>query len=149
MKPYVISIITLLVVFSFCNQPEKKSGMDETITREIEKVMKQQEKDWSAGALEAYMEGYWKSDSLKFIGKAGITFGWQNILEKYQKSYPDKDSMGKLKFDIISMEMICFKTVLVIGNWKLTRTSDVLQGYYSLIWKRIEGKWLIVTDHSS
>lgn len=149
MKSSIVLLFIIVLIFSSCNPPGNKLGLDNTTREEILKILKKQEEDWSKGDIEAYMEGYWKSDSLKFIGKNGVTYGWQNTMAKYQKSYPDKDSMGKLKFEIISMEMICFKTVLVIGKWNLTRKSDFLQGYYSLIWKRIDGKWVIVTDHSS
>ena len=31
------------------------------------------------------MEGYWKSESLKFYGANGVTYGWDNTLERYQK----------------------------------------------------------------
>ena len=129
--------------------PKGKLELDTETRHQIEKVMSKQEEDWSNGDIDAYMEGYWKSDSLKFISKNGVTYGWGKTLAKYQNAYPDKASMGKLKFEIRSMELICFKTVLVIGKWTLERTEGLLEGYYSLIWKRIDGKWVIVIDHTS
>ncbi|HQX40352.1 MAG TPA: DUF4440 domain-containing protein, partial [Niabella sp.] len=56
---------------------------------------------WNNADLDAFMEGYWKSDSLRFIGKTGITYGWQNTLNNYKKGYADKAAMGELKFDIL------------------------------------------------
>ncbi len=62
------------------------------------------------------MNGYWESDSLKFIGKNGITYGYDATLERYKKSYPDVQAMGKLKFDILSMKKLDKKHVFVIGK---------------------------------
>ena len=86
------------------------------------------------------MNGYWKSDSLKFIGKKGLTYGWQNTLENYKKSYPDKSAMGNLSFEIISVETLADEVSLVIGKWQLMRETDQPNGYFSLVWKKVEGK---------
>jgi ketosteroid isomerase-like protein len=104
---------------------------------------------WNQGNLEDFMAGYWKSDSLKFIGKSGITYGWQATLNNYKKSYPDKAAMGILTFEIISVEKTSNKTAFVIGKWKLKRQNDEPKGYFTLFWRKIKGKWFIVADHSS
>ena len=56
---------------------------------EIRKVMQDQENAWNEGDIPGFMEYYWKSDSLVFIGSNGIQNGWQSTLERYQRSYPD------------------------------------------------------------
>jgi len=111
--------------------------------------MDEQVECWNNADIACFMEGYWKSDSLKFIGKSGITYGWKNTLENYKKSYPDKAAMGKLTFELVSIEALASDIVLLIGKWHLLRVADELGGHYSLIWKRIEGKWVIIADHSS
>lgn len=108
-----------------------------------------QEASWNNGDIEGYMSCYWDSDSLKFIGKSGITYGWKTTLEHYKKSYPDKTAMGTLTFSDIRIKRIKRKLVMVTGSWRLTREKDILQGYYSLFWKKIKGKWVIVIDHTS
>jgi hypothetical protein len=47
-----------------------------------------------------YMQGYLKSDSLVFVSKNGPKYGWDNTLNNYLKSYPDRSAMGNLTFDI-------------------------------------------------
>ncbi len=111
--------------------------------------MAAQEKAWNAGQLEAFMDGYWKSDSLKFIGSRGLTYGWQATLDNYKKGYPSREAMGRLTFTIISVEVIGKKDAFVIGKWHLKRTKDDLSGHYTLFWKKIKGRWVIVADHSS
>jgi len=123
---------------------------DASLVKEaIQQVMDEQEAAWNRGDLEGFMQGYWKSDSLRFIGKRGITYGWQSTLDNYKKSYPDSDAMGKLQFTNLSMEITGDSSTYVIGKWELFRTTDTLAGHYSLLWKNLNGRWLIIADHSS
>jgi ketosteroid isomerase-like protein len=96
------------------------------------------------------MKGYWKSDSLMFIGKSGVTYGYNNTLENYKKGYPTRDAMGILKFTILKVEKISADAYFVVGKWHLTRekVGDV-EGHYTLLFKQIKGEWVIVADHSS
>lgn len=116
---------------------------------EIRTIMAAQEDAWNRADLEAFMEGYWKSDSLRFIGSRGLTFGWQQTLDNYKKSYPDAEKMGKLTFTILSVEILSPESAFVTGKWLLNRAADAPEGYYTLLWKKIAGRWVIVVDHSS
>lgn len=111
--------------------------------------MADQEAAWSRGDLEGFMAGYWQSDSLRFIGSKGVSYGWKTTLSNYKKSYPDRESMGELTFTVISIEMLSKRSAFVVGKWHLTRKIGDLSGHYTLLWKKIGGKWYIVTDHSS
>lgn len=116
---------------------------------QVREIMAKQEAAWNRGDLEGFMEGYWKSDSLRFIGSRGLSYGWQTTLQNYKKSYPDSETMGKLKFTILSVEKLSKNNIYVIGKWSLTRKVGDLSGHYTLLWKKIHGKWVIVADHSS
>ncbi len=111
--------------------------------------MAEQEVAWNNGNLEAFMQGYWRSDSLCFIGSRGLTYGWAQTRANYQKGYPNRDAMGTLTFDILKVELLSKKSAFVIGKWHLARKSGDVGGHYSLLWKKINGKWVIVADHSS
>lgn len=115
----------------------------------IEKIMHEQEVAWNKGDIDGFMLSYWNSDSLKFIGKIGIQYGWKNTLDNYKKSYPDKATMGELAFSIISVEKLSENSCYVIGKWNLKREKGDVGGYYTLLWKKINNKWVIVTDHTS
>lgn len=117
----------------------------------ISDAMLEQEASWNKGDLNGFMKHYWNSDSLRFIGKSGVNMGWKATLENYQQSYPNGSAMGKLKFSNLSVEFIDRETVFVIGSWLLERGGEYenLSGFYSLIWKKKNGKWVIVVDHSS
>ncbi len=115
----------------------------------IKEIMARQEAAWNRGDLESFMDGYWRSDSLRFIGSKGLTYGWKQTLENYKKGYPSAEAMGTLKFTIISVEPLSKRSAFVIGKWYLTRAIGDLSGHYTLLWKKIKGRWVIVTDHSS
>ena len=140
------AIVFFLAVSLFAGAREKVS---EKIKAEIEAVFNMQEKAWNSGNLEQFMEGYWKSDQLAFVGSRGPTYGWQETLDSYKKGYPDKETMGTLKFETLSISKINRKTVFLIGKWELTRESGNVGGHFSLIWQKKKGKWVIVADHSS
>jgi uncharacterized protein (TIGR02246 family) len=115
----------------------------------IRQLLAKQTAAWNEGDLERFMETYWKSDSLMFIGKNGVTYGWTNTLNNYKKGYPDTVAMGKLAFDILLVKRISPSYFQVIGKWHLQRSIGDLSGHYSLLLKKINGTWLIVSDHSS
>jgi ketosteroid isomerase-like protein len=115
----------------------------------IRTLLSQQTEQWNKGNIEGFMEGYWESDSLLFIGKRGPTYGYSTTLENYRKSYPDTTAMGKLKFNILSVKPFSPDTYFVLGKWMLKRTIGDLEGHYTLLLKKIKGKWLIIADHSS
>jgi ketosteroid isomerase-like protein len=116
---------------------------------DIQLVLHNQEKAWNNGDLEAFMKGYWKSDSLMFVGKSGVTYGWQKTLDNYKKGYPDTAAMGKLLFDILEMKPVSEDTHFIIGKWQLIRSIGNIGGYFSLLFKKINGEWLIICDHTS
>ncbi|MEM9723098.1 MAG: nuclear transport factor 2 family protein, partial [Bacteroidota bacterium] len=116
----------------------------------IKQVMSMQENAWNEGDIPQFMEGYWKSDSLLFIGSSGPTYGWQATYERYERVYPDRKTMGQLQFDILEIRSLGQNYARLIGKFHLKREEiDDLEGYFTLIWKKIGGKWLIISDHTS
>lgn len=112
-------------------------------------IMNDQQQAWNEGDVEAFMQGYWHSDSLMFIGSKGLNYGWQTTVDNYKESYPDKDAMGELRFDVADVRVLGGAHAYVIGKWTLFRTADTLSGHYTLLWQEINGEWKIVADHSS
>lgn len=137
---YLIIVIFIASNTLFAQNKEEKAILN---------ILDTQQNAWNEGSLEKFMDGYWKSDSLKFIGKNGIQYGWQKTLDNYKKSYPTPEKMGKLSFTILYTETLSPSCVYVIGKWHLQRVEGNLEGHYTLIWKKINGKWVIVADHSS
>ena len=115
----------------------------------IRQVLAAQTEAWNRGDIESFMLGYWKSDSLMFIGKSGVTRGWRQTLENYKTGYPDTSSMGKLSFELISVKRLSPEYFFVVGKWMLKRSIGDISGHYNLLWRKIKGRWCIIVDHSS
>jgi hypothetical protein len=95
------------------------------------------------------MQGYWKSDSLKFFGNNGVTFGWNNTLERYNTAYPSKDYSGTLVFKIHEITPIEKKSYYVMGEYFLSRKVGDANGIFMILFKKIDGEWKIIADTSS
>ncbi|MEI9908790.1 MAG: nuclear transport factor 2 family protein [Bacteroidota bacterium] len=115
----------------------------------IRKLLNSQTIAWNNGDIESFMKGYWENDSLMFIGKSGITYGWNNTLTNYKKNYPDTASMGKLAFTLLVVKKLSSEYYQVIGKWHLQRSIGNLEGHFTLLFQKINGNWMIVSDHSS
>jgi len=125
------------------------SAQIDTDETAIRKILASQTQAWNDGNLEAFMNGYWKSDSLMFVGKSGINYGWQTTLDNYRRGYPDRASMGILTFTLLQVQRLSPDYFFVVGKWHLKRTMGDLSGHYTLIWRKINGEWKIISDHSS
>jgi hypothetical protein len=115
----------------------------------IRKMLAAQVYQWNKGDIAGYMKGYWENDSLLFIGKNGPTYGYDNTLARYKRSYPDIEKMGILTSTVVSIKKLSAKYYFVVGKWHLKRVAGDLEGSYTLLIRHIEGEWVIVADHSS
>ena len=116
---------------------------------EISSMLAAQVTEWNRGNIAGYMKGYWEHDSLVFIGKNGPTYGYQQTLDRYKKSYPGREAMGTLTSTVVSMKPLGDKHYFVIGKWHLKRKVGDLNGSYTLLLEQKNGEWVIITDHSS
>ena len=115
----------------------------------IRQILANQESAWNKGDLTTFMIGYWENDSLVYIGKNGPTYGYMTTLNNYKKNYPDTSHMGKLKFQLLSVKPLNTDHYFVIGKFHLTRTVGDASGYFTLLFRKINGVWKAIADHSS
>jgi len=128
------------MLFSIAQNTEEKNA--------IKTVLNNQVISWNAGNIKEYMQGYWNNDSLKFIGKKGINYGWETTFKNYEKSYPNKATMGDLEFELLSIDVYSTEIANIIGTWKLKREMGDVGGIFTLLMKKINGEWKIVCDHT-
>jgi len=136
-------LFIIAVCFSLSSLAQSK---DEA---EVRNVLSKQSAAWNRGDIDAFMVGYWENDSLMFIGKSGITYGYKNTLSNYKKNYPDTMVMGKLTFTLIHVKQLSPEYFHVTGKYYLTRTIGDASGHFTLVFRKINGRWVIISDHSS
>ena len=117
--------------------------------KEIRNILDAQITHWNKGNIDDFMKGYWQNDSLMFISSSGVTYGYGNTLNNYKRSYSDTAKMGQLAFDILQVKRVSDDAYFVVGKWFLKRTVGDVGGHYTLLFRKIDGKWVIVADHSS
>ena len=136
----ILLLFFIIVSLSSCAQNDDLA---------IRKVLNDQVAAWNNGNIDQFMEGYWKNDSLMFIGKNGINWGWQKTLENYKKGYPDTATMGKLSFDLLVVKKLSDEYYFIVGKWHLKRSIGDVGRHYDLVFRKINGKWYIISDHTS
>ncbi|HPH33460.1 MAG TPA: DUF4440 domain-containing protein [Chitinophagaceae bacterium] len=140
MKSTFLSVCLLLAIATGAQSNDETS---------IRQLLDQQTAAWNRGDIDRFMDGYWENDSLMFIGKSGVTYGWTNTLNNYKRGYPDTAAMGKLRFELLTVKRLSDEYYFVVGKWFLQRSIGNIGGHYNLLFRKINGKWAIIADHSS
>lgn len=129
----------VLALFGGCAKPIDHPDIRTVLDRQIEA--------WNQGDLEGFMAHYWRSDELVFESPKGKTHGWQATLERYQKAYPTREAMGRLKFDIGKIAPTGDDTAEIAGRFHLMFADDrTSSGRFYLHLRQIDGAWVIVRD---
>lgn len=138
--------VTVFLLFLFFAGFSQTADKNKTA---ILKTLEKQTEAWNSGDIEGFMKGYWENDSLTFIGKNGVTYGWTNTLNNYKRGYPDTAAMGKLSFTILEVKKLSKIYYHITGKWFLKRNIGDVRGHFTLLFEKINGRWVIIKDHSS
>ena len=142
----LFSIASALMASLFL-QSSSATAFDST-GDDLIQVVQKQSAAWNRGDLSEFMSPYWNDERLTFSSSGKTQRGWKATFENYKKNYPDRATMGKLTFSDLETQELGSEAMLMLGKWHLEREAPV-GGNFSLVWKRIDGKWVIVHDHSS
>ena len=141
--PYIFFFISINPVVFSQQKLETKDSLA------IIDILNKQEKDWNRGDIDEFMKGYLKSEKLVFSGSSGPIYGWKATLDRYKKTYSDKEKMGKLKFEILNVIALSPKVIQLQGKFNLTRSIGDAFGYFTLNWIKVKNRWYIISDHTS
>ena len=143
-----IGLLALGSVPVYCQASDSQANQEAAIRG----VLAAQEKAWNRADVVTFMGGYEKSSALSFSGTSGVTRGWQNVLERYRKRYPDEQAMGKMNFTDIEVRLVGAEAALVLGRFHLTRSEKAggdASGHFSLVFRKTTAGWRIIHDHTS
>ena len=146
MRNLKLILITMMALIGIMAQAQKHHHPEKAA---IKLVLSQQQNSWNNGSIDSFMMFYWNSPDLRFVSKKGVSYGWQKVNDNYKKSYSNKEKMGKLEFDIKSIEFVDKQNAIVVGSWAIQNNDGNPSGYFTLWFKKINGKWLIILDHTS
>lgn len=141
MRKNLFTIVTLLIV-SFTSLAQSK---DE---KAILELMREEERAWNSGNIEAYVDLYAAHDSTRMIYSSGAVYGKDSILAFYKKYWP-KERMGQLTLDGERLERLSDEYYYVSGYFHVRYPDGKsINGRFSGLMKKIKGKWYLYTDHS-
>jgi ketosteroid isomerase-like protein len=118
-------------------------------TADITALLTGQAAAWNRGDLDAFMQPYAKTDTLRFASGGNVTLGWQATLDGYRKTYPDQAAMGTLSFTQLEITELAADAAIAFGRWQLTRTKDAPHGLFTLTLQKTAEGWRIIQDHTS
>lgn len=145
-----LGLILLIASNIHSAPPSQASEADSAqLGTEIRAVLKAQQEAWNRGDLDAFMNGYARSDSIVFLSDDTVTRGWQSARERYKIKYRSRAKMGKLRFSDLEIQSLGHDAAVVLGRWALKRVTGVVQGHFTLIFQRTPDGWRIVHDHTS
>ncbi len=144
MRLYFLTLFFIVSGFLFSQQAVSKKD-----SLYVVKVLFEQQDHWNKGDIEAFMEGYLKSDELVFSGASGPIYGWEATRDRYKRIYSDRVKMGELKFDVLHLLALSPTVIQLQGKFYLTRTIGDAQGFFTLNWVGVKNKWYIISDHTS
>ena len=139
--------LLIFLLFTFSVSGQTRISLKDSIL--ISKVLKFQQKAWNEGNINKFMEGYLKSDKIVFTGSNGSIYGWEETKKRYLNKYSNRALMGNLKFKIINFQKLSENIIQMQGSFYLKRKINDSKGFFSLIWKKENENWFIISDHTS
>lgn len=115
----------------------------------IRELLAEQVAAWNGGDLEGFMEGYLRSEELRFVSGSEVRRGWETALRRYRETYPDRAAMGTLSFEGLDVRRLGPEWAMVFGSFRLEREADTPRGRFTLVLRKLEEGWRIVHDHTS
>lgn len=104
--------------------------------------------DWNRGDLDAFARGYKNSPDILFMGPT-IRRGYEQMLQGYRKSFPNREAMGKLTFSNLEVQPLDQRFATVTGRFHLERTAaggGPAGGYFLLVVEKTPSGWKIIRD---
>ena len=144
-----LSLVFGLALLAGVNPPAAARMAEADAGAAIRELLDRQSTDWNRGDIEGFMAGYWKSEKTTFAGSNGVSHGWQALLERYRRTYPDRAAMGALTFSELEITTLAPDAALVLGRWHLERASGPVGGVFSLVIRKLPEGWRVVHDHTS
>lgn len=142
-------LLTVVASASGQQKADGKSSQSGEAQQAIEKVLKTQEAAWNRGDIGEFMFGYWRSKYTEFENDSGIYQGWDDVLKRYEKNYPNRAAMGQLTFSGLEIHVLSANSAYVIGKYRLDREKDHPEGVFTLIFRKFDDGWKIVNDHTT
>ena len=149
MKSKFLLVLVTSCLSIACSQQSKPKFDAKVEEVAIRAVISAEQIAWNNGDIDAFMGGFWKSDSLQFISARGLSLGWEATRENYIKGFPERSSMGTVSYEILSLTPLAPNIFILTSRYEITQEVGKREGIFTAIFKKVNGKWLAVHYHAS
>jgi len=119
------------------------------VERECREVLSAQVKAWNAGDIESFLEGYVQTKELTFVSKK-VNRGYAQAAQAFRDGYPDRGTMGRLRFEDLTVRALTNNDAIVTGAYRLADTTrGESGGRFTLLMRREAEGMRILYDHTS
>lgn len=119
-------------------------------TDRIRAIIQQQRDAWNRGDLAGFVQFYDNTGMMVFITGEEPIRSPADLQKRYEKRYGTSDKkFGKLDFSDVKVELLSDQLARAYGKWTVTQDSKTSTGWFSLLWRKKDGQWRIIHDHSS
>lgn len=147
MLPLMLTALSLLAACATVSDAENASSSDLAIN--VRATLEQQINDWNAGDIDSFMQSYWQNPAVRFASGGDVKRGWVPVLNQYKQRYPDRSAMGELRTAELEITPLASDAAMAFGRWIVTAGGADYCGLFTLIFRNVKGRWVIVHDHTS
>jgi uncharacterized protein (TIGR02246 family) len=144
-RPILLGLLALLAV-SAPALAQQKDDAEALIEREQQEMLDA----WNRNDLDAHLKAYaldatWTTSNGLLHGKEAIK---QSLIKGFKRG---DDLLGDLEFGKSEYRRLSADVMMSHGSFRVFNlpSGKEIKGQSTLLWKRVDGKWLIVHDHSS
>ena len=129
----------------------KKLSASDRIKSEaaIRKVFEEGCTACNRGDLDGYLATYWDSEKTLWISGGSLARGRGAIVAAYKTRFSKPETMGKLTLPELEIDGLTAADAFAFGRWILIVDGKQGNGFFTVLLRKIEGAWLMVSDHSS
>lgn len=136
----------LFLVLAACATPGISPAQEASEEAAILSLLQAQDVAWNKGDIEGFMAGYWRAPGLRFASGGNITRGWDQTLARYKARYGTGAEMGTLTTSDHEIELLSPDAAIAHGKWQLDWQGKQPWGLYTLVLRKVDGEWRIVSD---
>lgn len=140
----VIPLTALLVVSAAAIAEDQLD-----IPAAIRSVLVAQGEAWNRGDLPDYLASFARNEQTRHIFNHEITAGYSAIETRFQARYPDPSDMGKISFSDLKVSVLAPDAASAFAHWTFEHGDKTFAGVFTLIFRHLDGRWVIVHDHST
>ena len=141
--PILIGLILLAVPLAFAQtKPDALA--------QVQAALDAQVTAWNSGALEKSASVYYDSPEMLWVNRTGIRKGTDSLQRSFRRPQTDRSRPGTYSYEPLQILQLSPNCVYFVIRWKMEQNGrNSMTGVTSLVWKRINKKWVIVAEHAS